>query len=215
MKKICLKCNGLKEHWGHGLCLLCYSREYQKKNKERIKIYRRQYYIKNKEKLNKQATEYARKHKKYINKRNYDWRQRNPERAKQCQARYREKHRDKIRSQRKKFMSIPKNRVNHSINTLMLRSLKIKKNGSPWESLAGYTIIDLMQHLESLFLKGMTFRNHGKWHIDHIKPVSSFNFESYEDGEFKQCWALENLQPLWAVDNLRKNKYIISEKANK
>ena len=43
---------------------------------------------------------------------------------------------------------------------------------------------------------------------DHIKPQSLFNFESPEDVEFKQCWALENLQPMSAKENRKKsNKY--------
>jgi len=46
------------------------------------------------------------------------------------------------------------------------------------------------------------------WHVDHIKPQSLFNFESPEDVEFKQCWALENLQPMSAKENRKKsNKY--------
>jgi hypothetical protein len=44
----------------------------------------------------------------------------------------------------------------------------------------------------------------GEWHVDHIKALSTFNYSSPEDEEFKQAWALENLQPLWAEDNFRK-----------
>ena len=55
----------------------------------------------------------------------------------------------------------------------------------------------------------MTWDNYGEyWHIDHIKPQSLFNFESFEDDEFKECWALDNLQPLSAEENRKKsNKY--------
>jgi len=42
------------------------------------------------------------------------------------------------------------------------------------------------------------------WHIDHIRPISAFSFTVPEDPEFKECWALNNLQPLWAFDNLSK-----------
>jgi len=63
---------------------------------------------------------------------------------------------------------------------------------------------DLMQHLSSKFSKGMSFENYGQWHIDHIRPVASFNFDSAEHPDFKKCWALNNLQPLWAVDNKMK-----------
>jgi len=89
----------------------------------------------------------------------------------------------------------------------MRQSLKRNKNGYHWEKLVGYTLDNLIQHLESQFKEGMTWDNQGKWHIDHIRPIFSFDFDSYKDKEFRQCWALDNLQPLWAKDNLRKNKY--------
>lgn len=61
-----------------------------------------------------------------------------------------------------------------------------------------------MEHLEEQFKSGMNWDNYGKWHVDHIKPISLFVFTSYEDEEFQKCWALENLQPLWAEENLKK-----------
>lgn len=51
----------------------------------------------------------------------------------------------------------------------------------------------------------MNWGNYGKWHIDHIKPICSFKINSYEDQAFKECWALQNLRPLWALDNLKKS----------
>ena len=62
-----------------------------------------------------------------------------------------------------------------------------------------------MRHLETSFNNGMTWDNYGKWHVDHIIPKNSFNYTSPEDKEFKECWELKNLQPLWAGDNLRKS----------
>ena len=50
----------------------------------------------------------------------------------------------------------------------------------------------------------MKISNHGQWHIDHIKPVHLFNYKSTDDEEFKECWSLNNLQPLWAKDNFKK-----------
>jgi hypothetical protein len=52
----------------------------------------------------------------------------------------------------------------------------------------------------------MNWDNYGSggWEIDHIRPVSSFRFESTDDPEFRDCYALSNLQPLWRKDNMRK-----------
>lgn len=94
------------------------------------------------------------------------------------------------------------------------KSIRSNKTGMPWESIVGYTIFDLKSHLEKQFSQGMTWDNYGKfgWHIDHIMPVSSFNFKTIHDIEFKECWALSNLRPLWAIDNLKKNNKITTYK---
>jgi hypothetical protein len=85
-------------------------------------------------------------------------------------------------------------------------ALKGNKNGLHWEKLVNYKIQDLKKYLESLFLLGMSWENYGSgWHIDHKIPQSWFSYSSYEDISFKTCWSLSNLQPKWAIDNLRKN----------
>lgn len=68
----------------------------------------------------------------------------------------------------------------------------------------GYTVGDLMQRLEFNFKKGMTWENHGKvWHIDHKKPLKYFDYT--DEKQIKLSWSLCNLQPLFALDNLRKS----------
>ena len=78
------------------------------------------------------------------------------------------------------------------------------------EELCGYTPKKLREHMESLFREGMSWDNYGRdgWQIDHIRPVSSFNYTTTECEDFKKCWELNNLQPLWAKDNMSKgNKW--------
>lgn len=72
----------------------------------------------------------------------------------------------------------------------------------------GFTADDLKAHLEPLFKPGMTWENHGDWQIDHVIPICSFRYESYDDPQFKACWALKNLQPLWEKENLLKGRKI-------
>ena len=57
----------------------------------------------------------------------------------------------------------------------------------------------------------MDWGNQGEWHIDHIVPVSAFNFDSPEHMDFKRCWALSNLQPLWGRDNISKHAKLDGE----
>lgn len=103
--------------------------------------------------------------------------------------------------------------ITYRLNNLMSKrvnlSLKGNKENRHWEDLVGYSLEDLKRHLESKFKDGMNWENIGKWHIDHIIPVSLWKFNSYNDGEFKQCWALCNLQPLWGKDNLSKGNRVI------
>lgn len=91
-------------------------------------------------------------------------------------------------------------------NVIRTRDLpdEARKNGRQWEQLVGYTCAALISHIESLFLPGMSWENFGDWQIDHLVPVASYRFASVDDPEFRQCWALLNLRPIWAEANRRK-----------
>ena len=72
-------------------------------------------------------------------------------------------------------------------------------------TLVGCSIPELVAHIESRWTEGMSWDNYGLrgWHIDHIRPCSSFDFSNPSDQE--RCFHFTNLQPLWATDNLRKS----------
>jgi hypothetical protein len=72
--------------------------------------------------------------------------------------------------------------------------------------LLGYSPSQLKETIESKFIDGMSWSNYGEWHIDHIRPISSF--DKCEKPEIIN--SLNNLQPLWAFDNLSKGNKIIS-----
>jgi len=113
-------------------------------------------------------------------------------------------HLHKRRSVESKFPTRLSNAIRANIRDALHRKGGDKKERG-WESLVGYSIRDLMKHLEKQFTAGMSWANYGEWHIDHIIPVSKFNFTSTDDFDFKRCWALSNLQPLWASENVRKH----------
>lgn len=87
-----------------------------------------------------------------------------------------------------------------------LKTSRVSKNKRKWETLAGYTVEDLKAHFDQLLSeKGLTWDGLGKvWEIDHKRPVSWFSFSSLEDPQIKECWALDNLQPLLIAENRRK-----------
>jgi hypothetical protein len=80
-----------------------------------------------------------------------------------------------------------------------LSGIRVKEN-----EFIGCSKLELKTHLESKFKDGMMWSNYGicGWHIDHIKPCSKFEFNNIED--IKNCFHYTNLQPLWAIDNIRK-----------
>jgi len=125
---------------------------------------------------------------------------------------YNRKYYQSHRKEKCEYMKIrrnlPKRKLDSCMASAIYQVLKTKKAGRRWESLVGYTIEDLIKHLESKFEPWMTWDNYGEWEIDHKKPKSLFNYEIAEDIEFRKCWALENLQPLEKSANRKKhNKY--------
>ena len=83
----------------------------------------------------------------------------------------------------------------------------INKNGHYFDILK-YPPEDLINHLEKQFTEGMTWENYGEWHVDHKLPITSFNIQEIGDNEFMKCWSLNNLQPLWGDENIRKSNKI-------
>jgi hypothetical protein len=53
----------------------------------------------------------------------------------------------------------------------------------------------------------MSWNNYGKWHIDHVMPLSAFNLNNIED--VKKACHYTNLQPLWAIDNIKKSNTVV------
>ena len=142
---------------------------------------------------------------------NPNWKGGTCDNIKEYKKKYRQKHIEKIREYKREYMKKrrqenSKHRLNHNISGAIYKALKRNKMGGHWEILVGYTLQDLMKHLENLFDKNMNWENYGSyWHIDHKCPQSWFKYETVEDKDFRNCWALENLQPLWAHDNLVKH----------
>ncbi len=83
-----------------------------------------------------------------------------------------------------------------------------KKAGRHWEEIAGYGFEKLKEHLELNFLPGMSWGNRDKWHVDHIIPLASWDYDGPDHPEFKAAWGLGNLRPVWKERNLSKNKYL-------
>lgn len=93
-----------------------------------------------------------------------------------------------------------------------LRRMVLDKAGITTEQILGYARQELVAHIERQFTKGMSWERllAGEIHIDHIIPVSHFRCSSINEPGFKACWALSNLRPMWAKDNLSKQDKILT-----
>lgn len=79
---------------------------------------------------------------------------------------------------------------------------KIKESST--QEILGYSASDLKYHIENLFTEGMSWKNWGEWHIDHIIPLHSFDKET----PIHIVNSLSNLRPLWAEENLKRSKKV-------
>jgi hypothetical protein len=100
-------------------------------------------------------------------------------------------------------------KLNRAIRAGVNSSLQGTKNGRKWQELVGYSLQDLVTHLENQFTEGMSWDNYGQWHVDHKVPLAAFSFDSPENPMFRVCWGLANLQPMCATDNMRKHTKIL------
>jgi len=176
---------------------------------KKIRERRKRYTLNNKEKIKQKNKEYYQKNKELMKEKSRIFKQNNKEHYQKYFREYahtNKKQLQKYQVDRRKNNIV--HRLNHNISCSMSHCLKLNKlskKNSHWEDVVGYTAQDLKEHIEKLFLPGMSWDNYGEWHIDHIIPKSFFVYTSTNDVEFKYCWSLLNLQPLWAKDNLEKH----------
>lgn len=155
------------------------------------------------------------------NKKNYY--ENNKEKISNCGKLYREINKKEISIRRKEYQSKDeakrlrniylKGRYDNdilykiSVNSRASILKAFKRNGfkktSKTFDLLGCSFDELKIHLENQFKEGMSWENHGEWHIDHKIPLSWAKTEE----ELKELCKYSNLQPLWAEENLSKKNY--------
>jgi hypothetical protein len=131
-----------------------------------------------------------------------------PGRAEKTKA-WRHANREKVAATRNKYFTNKKAtdpvfkasvKMRAMLRRILTSTGQIKRGSS--REMMGYGGEELRVHLESLFQPGMTWDNYGEWHIDHKIPVSMLTMFGICDPAFIN--ALSNLQPMWAIDNLKK-----------
>lgn len=150
---------------------------YKKKNSDKIKLSDKKYYLDNKDKKAEYDRSYHEKNKSRIS----------------------EKRRVRVRNKR---AVDPLEKIKHNLRTGICQAFKVKswRKSGPTEKLLGISFDLAKAHLEVQFKAGMSWENYGKWHIDHIIPMASAKTKE----EMELLCHYTNLQPLWAIDNIRK-----------
>ena len=193
-----------------------YKKEYQIKNKDKIKEHKRQVYLKNKKLISKKHKKYYETHKKQIKE--YDLNRK--EFKKFYMSNYRKNHSKqakiifkKWRISNKKELREYKNYkyrtdVNYRITVLLRGRLRLALNGicksKSTLKLLGCSLEYFKTYYEDKFQDGMNWDKvmSGEIHIDHIKPCASFDLS--KPSHQRKCFHYTNLQPLWAIDNMKK-----------
>ncbi len=159
---------------------------------------------------------YAERHKKEIAEYNKLWQQENRDQLRKYHTGWRTKNREHVRSYARRsfndrYHRDPVFRLTHTVRFAVWACLKERggnKEGYRTFQMLPYTVEQLKSHLEAQFQPDMTWENYGDWHVDHKRPISNFNFSSHKDPDFRECWSLDNLQPLWGEENWSKGAKI-------
>jgi len=166
-----------------------YFENYREAHKEQQSEAHRNWFLNNQEKKNQQNKDwyYLNKDKKKI--KNNEWR-------------------------KNESATNPKFRIAKSLRQRIYGSIVKGYKSQKTSDLLGCSLEEFIIHLESQFTEGMSWNNYGNpngdhsncWHIDHIKPCSSFDLT--EEEEQKLCFHYSNMQPLWGIENIKKgSKY--------
>jgi len=150
--------------------------------------------------------------KEYMSNKSKTWYGQNKEHRKEYLKEYREKNIDNIRKTKRDYERNRKSRdplykLISNFRTAIYQVLKesnVEKNKHYFDILQ-YTPEQLISHLENKFTDKMSWDNYGDWHVDHKLPITHYNIQEMGDSEFMKCWSLDNLQPMWGVDNIKKS----------
>ena len=184
--KVCTKCQQIKNIQDFWYRLKRDYYVYNSECKECEKIYNRdihhpRYYQEHKEEIKKKVKEWAQNNREHVNEYHLN-----------------------------RYHNNPKIKLQHHLQSGLLRALKEKKESQTLLKYLGCSIDQFYNWIEFQFYDGMSWENQGSyWHLDHTIPISAFDFE---DEQIKKCFNWVNLRPLKAYKNLSKgNKINIRE----
>jgi len=183
-------------------------------------------YQENKEEIKAKTNAYKQANRDAVRTRSKEYDKKNAEKIAQRKAKYRDDNAEHIAAQKKEYHSRPevkarrsryhvdkkKTDLQYRLKALLRARIAncIKNNTKKGSAVAdlGCSIEQFKLYIESKWQPGMTWENHNLtgWHIDHIIPLSSFDLTNRQ--QFLKATHYTNLQPLWAKDNWKKNRFV-------
>jgi len=211
MEKVCTKCGELKDTYmfykqrrgKYGVRSICKSCGNKMQKEWRNPLSEERLF-----ELKKYQKEWAQNNRDKTRNNFKKWRDNNTELHKEKNRIFSREHKNEnaIRVNNKRAKD-PIFKLGMNIRCLIRNSFKRVNNvtarkAQRTEQILGCSVEYFMEYLQSKFLEGMSFENHGVygWHIDHIKPLATAKTEQ----DIYTLNHYSNFQPLWAQDNLKK-----------
>ena len=186
-------------------CVKNYTKIYREVNKDKVRKQKKVYREKNKDKIARKQARYWKENRQELSLYHKKYREQNKEKI----------AKEKLEYQRKRWKTDPSYRLSMIVRRSIWGSIKKtggQKGGKTFEALP-YTPQQLREHIENQFDEKKNWDNYGDyWHIDHITPQAALPYKSLEDENFQKCWALENLRPLEAKENMSKGSLYEGER---
>lgn len=166
-------------------------KEYVEKNRATVRLSKRKFYRKNKKKIIDKIKAHSQ-----------------TQQARLLRAAYKERNYEHIKEVRrlyelKRRQTDPQFKLIKTTRNRIRAALKTNYRSKTTNELIGCSPEDLKKYIESMSSQRKTWENHGEWHLDHKIPCASFDLSKPENQ--KKCFNYKNMQPLWAIDNLKKS----------
>lgn len=158
-------------------CRNAKNKKYRDENKDKFNASRKEYYQKNREHILEQKKVYTDAHKQQ--KAEYD-------------KVYRLTNKEKLKEQKRRWERTSlKHKICSNLRRRISHALKGESKSDHTIVLIGCSIEFLKEYISNMFTEGMSWDNYGEWHLDHIRPCSSFDLSNPE--EQKECFNYKNL----------------------
>lgn len=190
-----------------------YNREYRARNRDKLLASLRKYQAANREKARQYAKAYREKNKDAVAAKSVAYREKNRAKLAAGRKNYRSRNTAKINSYMRKYLrerykNDPNfrrvNRVRREFGIIFGNCRSGKWNPDAHYDLIGCSFTYLREHIENQFTDGMTWEAiPSVIHIDHVRALSKFDLST--PAGCNAAYHYSNLQPLWAIDNLRKH----------